>query len=129
MKIFRFFVFATAIFTCGLPAVLADYWALDMLCGYEVQFVLRRESKHGSQTILWNRERLQGQSELCSYNQIICVKDVLILKSNCQEVIFNLRVQYANRWSTNNKIVVKGIDSDIGYISKVYKFHPTFEIE
>ncbi|OBZ88975.1 hypothetical protein A0J61_02966 [Choanephora cucurbitarum] len=124
MKSFALFVLAALTI---LSIVCADTWSLDMQCLVEAQIILRHSNELGSQSIVWSQGQLDNGNELCSSDQVICVKDIIVKKENCQEVTIDFKVQYASKWSNNITAVLHGIWSSAGYLSRVYKFAPVFE--
>ena len=124
MKSFTSFVLATMAL---LSVVSADIWSLNLYCYRDAQIVLWHSNELGSQTIIWNRDNLKGGNELCSSDQVICVKDAAVNMKSCEEVTFDFKVQYANIWSNNVTAVLHGNLSDAVYTSKLYTFNPEFQ--
>ncbi|KAI8371960.1 hypothetical protein EDC96DRAFT_542372 [Choanephora cucurbitarum] len=106
-----------------LSVVFADIWTLNLYCSLEAEVLLLHSNELGSQTILWNKDNLKGGSELCSSDQVICVKDATINMNSCEEVTFDFKVQYANKWSNNITAVLHGKLSNVGYTNTILSKH------
>ncbi|KAI8371959.1 hypothetical protein EDC96DRAFT_573092 [Choanephora cucurbitarum] len=102
-----------------LSAVSADTWSVDMQCLVDTQIILRHSNELGSQSIVWSQAQLEGGKELCSSDQVICVKDVTVKKNDCREVTIDFKVQYGNKWSNNINTVIYGVWSSAGYLSRM----------
>ncbi|OBZ89174.1 hypothetical protein A0J61_02772 [Choanephora cucurbitarum] len=70
---------------------------------------------------------IKGKNEICSDDEVICLKDVNIAMDSCEKVTLDFKVQYANQWSKNQHIVVHSDLDDVGYLSPQYFFIPSFE--
>ena len=125
MKVCNSFAFIVVVFICTLLVVSADVWSLHMTCVGDIQAMLKHENAYGTQSIVWNKNILESKSELCSNDQVICVKDILITMESCRRVTFDFKVRYADQWSTNNNVILYGTFLK-GYGSYLFKFAPTF---
>ncbi|OBZ80762.1 hypothetical protein A0J61_11190 [Choanephora cucurbitarum] len=103
-----------------------DVWSLTYHCFDKEEVVLVHTNEFGAQSIIWNRRNLNGRNELCTSNQVVCMKDVAVHMKSCDEVNFDLKVQYAGKWSTNNNPVFHGVRSGPSQEYKVYEFIPEF---
>ncbi|KAI8342176.1 hypothetical protein EDC96DRAFT_522312 [Choanephora cucurbitarum] len=125
MKFCNSFSSIVVVFICTLLVVSADVWSLHMTCVGDIQAKLKHENAYGTQSIVWTKNMLESKSELCSDDQIICVKDILMTMESCRRVVFDFKVKYADQWSTNNNMILYGTFLR-GYGSYLAKFIPIF---
>ncbi|OBZ80761.1 hypothetical protein A0J61_11189, partial [Choanephora cucurbitarum] len=67
------------------------------------------------------------KNELCSSDQIICIKDVTVKLEDWRDATLNFKVQYASVWSANNNATLHGVFSNAGYTYELHCLYPLFE--
>ncbi|KAI8366141.1 hypothetical protein BD560DRAFT_425067 [Blakeslea trispora] len=128
MKLTYEFVFIVTHLMCTLPIVAADTWKTSMFCGRQLELILEHQNDLGYQFMRWNADQSSFDTLTCSNDGVICVKELVVSRENCEKVSIIFKIQYGNTWSTQNYVSFIGVrNTGFGItVARPYFFNPKF---
>ncbi|KAI8359826.1 hypothetical protein BD560DRAFT_474754 [Blakeslea trispora] len=128
MKSTSFFGLSTSLFLSTLTLVVADTWIASMVCEDKLTLLVQHRNDLGWQTVTWKQDQVYSDSKSCSDDEIICIRDVLISRTNCEKASADFKVQHGNAWSRYTHMDFSTTyRSEFGFsISDPFFFKPEF---
>ncbi|KAI8368046.1 hypothetical protein BD560DRAFT_435608 [Blakeslea trispora] len=110
-----------------LTIAVADDWRISMHCKDELQLKLEHGNDLGYQVIKLKLDKSFLDPYVCSDDEVFCLKDIIIFTKDCDKLIADFKVGYANLWSRNNHVDLVGHPTGYGdFISDLHFFNPEF---